>query len=129
LVLDLFFRLGGAVPVGENKTTLFDLVLEFVPAIDDERVLLTETQRLLVDVGLYLTEQAVNVIDDALERASFLGQRIAAGDLDAVVLKIAHTESETHRDAAKLVLGKLPTRPLVIVIVVFDRNTSLSQLF
>ena len=59
---------------------------------------------------------------DAVERTRFLGQRVAAGDLDRPGLEIAHSDAEPDGHALQLVFGKLPSRTLIVVIVILDRN-------
>ena len=55
--------------MGRDEAAFLDLVLEFVPGVYAEGVFLTERNGPLVDVCLYLVEEALDVIDEAFKRS------------------------------------------------------------
>src|SRR5688572_26982441 len=125
----LYLRLGfgGAVPMGHQEAAFFYLFLELVPGVDEERVVLAEFARLVVDRFLYLVQQNLDPDDKLIrrfetDRARFFRQSVPAGDFHSAALKIAHPDTKPDRHAAKFVLRELPSGTLIVAVVVLHRN-------
>ena len=81
----------------------------------------------LEDVLLDFFQQILYVFFDTVASDGFFFQRIAAHYFDRVVFQIASTHCQTYRNAFQFVFSKLPSRFLVICIVVFNGDTHLFQ--
>ena len=79
------------------------------------------------DAGLDLFEQVADVFLESGAGARLLLERVAAHDLDGVVLQVATAHGQTYGDALELVFGKLPSGLLRVVVVKLDADAQLAK--
>ncbi len=117
--LDALLGFRGAVPVAEEEAAFgFQQLLEFVVGVHLGDHAVAEGERLAVDVLLDVGEELFDVRLDAVEGKGFLGEGVAAGNLDGAVLQVALAYGEANGDALEFVLGEFPAGLLGVAVVV-----------
>ena len=113
--------------MGQDKAAFLNLLLELVVGVHAGDAGVAVVQRLLVNVLLDVFQQVLDILLDAVARAGFLLQRVAAHHLDGVVLQVTATHDETYGHTLHLVVRKLEARTLVVGIVIFHADAQLFE--
>ena len=122
LFLDLCFGLGSAVPVAEEETAVLDTLLEFLVVVALVDAFVAILAGFFENVLLDFVQKTFHILCDALDRAGFLFQCVAAHHFDGAVLQVACTQHETYGNTLQLVVGKLETGTFVVGIVELDTD-------
>lgn len=128
LLLDLLLCLGGAVPVGEDESTLLDLHLELLVGVHGTGERLTMGESFLVDILLNVLKKVLAVGSYALEGGGMLLECVAAHHLDDTVLDVACSDGQTHGHTLELIVGELEAGTLVVGIVELHAHAEATEL-
>ena len=109
--------------MGKDKTALFYFLFELVIRVYFDDMLRTEIARLPINIILNFFEQIFDILFDIIATTGFFFQRIATHNLYGIVFEIASSNNQTHRNAFQFVIGKLKSRPLIVGIIIFYRDT------
>ena len=124
----LLLGLGCAIPVAEQETAFLDFLLELLVTIYFAGVGDTEVQCFLVDVLLDLLQQRLNALYDTVHCYRLFLHRVAAGNLDGVVLEVASAHREAHGHTLQLIVGELIARRVFLARVEFHADAERLQL-
>ena len=113
--------------MAEEEAAVLDALLELVIVVAFVDARVAVSLGLGEHVGLYVLQQLLHALHDALHGHGVLLQCVAAHYLERAVFKVASAHHQAYGHAFQLVVGELEARALVVRVVILHRYAGLAQ--